>query len=402
MAKKNKLRVLYLQTFPLYGSGSGTFARNLARDVAKHAEVAVVCPDTRKLTGVKLYSFTMPFNVAFTGHPEWPKCKLYSKITSKEILKIHKKFLDSTVKAIELFRPHIIHVHHAFPLSWSARFAKSVYFTPYLITIHGSELPTVQKDKRYHALTMDALRKAVRILPNSGWTKDWTLKVFGEDYRHQMRVIPGGVNVDKFKKVDTSGLDKKYNLTGKKIVVFAGKLTQFKGVKYLVRAAKKIRGEVYIIGDGSEMDNLKKEVLDRKVDNVHFLGNIGKSTDLLIKFYSRADVFIAPSIWDEPLGLVILEAMACETPVVVTRKGGIPLAVKEGKNGLFIKAKSVPDIIEKVNYLLDNPKKAESMGKRARKIAEKKFSWRRISDMHVRLYKRFAKKDRNGINNLVK
>lgn len=388
----SKLRILYLQTFPLYGSGSGTYARYLAREVNKYARTAIVLPDTRELNGVKIYPVKLPFKVAFTGHPEWRDCRLYKDITNLELLQIYKTFLNASVAAVEDFKPNIIHVHHAFPFSWAARFIKSVYQIPYVITIHGSELPTAQKDKRYIALTMDALRKARRVIPNSFWTKEWMLKIFGEEYRKKIRVIPGGVDINKFKKVTTNDIDREYNLKGKRVIIFAGKLTPYKGVKYLVKAAKKIKAEVLILGNGSEKKNLEAIVKAERINNVRFMGHLADKTNLLIKFYSRADVFVAPSVWDEPLGLVILESMACETPVVVTRKGGIPLAVKERKNGLFIKPRNSQDIVEKVNYLLENDERRRKMGIAARQIAVEKFSWEIIAAKFYNLYLRSINK----------
>jgi len=387
---KNKLRILYLQTFPLYGSGSGTYALYLAREIAKKHKVAMVCPDNRELQNVKIYPIKMPFYVAFTGHPEWKNCRLYKDISNQEILQIYKSFLNHAVEAVEDFKPNIIHVHHAFPFSWAARFIKSTYQIPYIISIHGSELPTAQKDKRYIALTMDALRKAKRIIPNSYYTRDWMLKVFSDEYRDQIRVIPGGVDINRFKKTDTSEIDKMFDIKGEKVVVFAGKLTAYKGVKYLVKAAKKIKGKVLILGDGPERKNLEKMVKEEKINNVKFLGHLGSNTDFLVKFYSRADVFIAPSVWDEPLGLVILEAMACETPVIVTRKGGIPLAVKDGQNGLFIRPRNSNDIVEKINLLLTNENLRNKMAKKARQIAEEKFSWETIGKRFENIYEKFA------------
>ena len=387
-----KLRILYLQTFPLYGSGSGTYARYLAREVSRHHEVAMVAPDNRQIpdSNVKMYPIKMPFNVSFTGHPEWKNGRLYKDISHREILTIYKSFLNHTVDAVEDFRPNIIHVHHAFPFSWAARFVKSTYQIPYIITVHGSELPTAQKDKRYLALTMDALRRARRIIPNSFYTKEWLFKVFGDDYRRRVRVIPGGVDINKFRKVSTDDIDRQFDITGEKVVVFAGKLTVYKGVKYLVRAARKIKGKVFILGGGPERKNLEKMVKDEKVSNVKFLGHFGDDTDFLIKFYSRANVFVAPSVWDEPLGLVILEAMACETPVVVTRKGGIPLAVKDGQNGFFIKPRNSQDMAEKINMLFDNEPLRLKMAKKAREIAVKRFSWEVIAHRFENIYQKFA------------
>ena len=90
------------------------------------------------------------------------------------------------------------------------------------------------------------------------------------------------------------------------------------------------------------------------------------------------------------MGLVILESMACETPVVVTRKGGIPLAVKEGKNGLFIRPRNVNNLAATVNKLLDDDALRVKMGKREREIAVKKFSWEIIAEKFSHMYERFA------------
>lgn len=385
---QKQLKILYLSIFPLYGSGSGTYARYLAREVSKYHEVAIVCPDARELQGVTMYPLKLPFTVAFTGHPEWKNCRLFTQLTNQDILSIYKAYMNSVASAVEQFKPNIIHVHHAFPISWAARFIKSTYLVPYVITIHGSELPTAQKDKRYIALTMDALRKARKVIPNSSYTKEWAMQVFGEEFRQNMRVIPGGVDINKFVRVDASSIDELYGIHDHRVVLFAGKLTAYKGVKYLIKAAKRIHGTILIAGDGPEKKSLMQLVKEEKITNVKFLGHVGNDTNFLIKLYGRADVFIAPSVWDEPLGLVILESMACETPVVVTKKGGIPLAVKDGKNGLFIKSRNSADIAQKVNYLLDNDKIRERMSKKAREIAVKRFSWDIIAQKFIKIYER--------------
>lgn len=384
------MKILYLQTFPLWGSGSGTYARYLAREVGRHFKVGMVVPEKREVPNVTLFPLKMPFKVAFTGHPEWPDCKLYTQLSNFEIIKLYESLLDSVTDAVEKFAPNIIHVHHAFPLAWVARVIKNTYQIPYIISIHGSELPTAQKDRRYLALTGDALRRARRIVPNSFWTKEWLFKIFGDEFRSQVRVIPGGVDLKRFNPhVNTSDIDEKYHLKGKKIVLFAGKLTAYKGVKYLIKAARKIQAEVVILGEGPERVSLEKRVKDYGLKNVHFVGHLGTS-DFLNKFYKRASVFVAPSVWDEPLGLVILEAMSSRTPVVVTRKGGIPLAVKDGFNGYFVRPRNSSEIVEKVNLLLNDEEKRLKMAENARRIVEEKFSWEAIAHRFILMYMRFA------------
>lgn len=387
------MRILYLQTFPFWGSGSGTYARHLASEIGKNNKVAVLAPDDRPIEKAKLYTVKLPFPVAFTGHPEWPGCKLYTELTTEQISIVYQAFLQATIKAVEDFHPDIIHVHHAFPLSWAANFIKDTYNINFIVTIHGSELPTLEKDHRYYHQTFDAMYRAKKIIPNSGWTRDWFVRVFRGYFHEKCRVIPGGVNVDKFvfSKAGADIVDKKLGLNHRPVVLFAGKLTKYKGVDYLIGAAKKIHGEVVIMGDGPERAKLQEKAKQLGLTNVHWVGHQGAGVKKLVPYYSRADVFVAPSVWDEPLGLVILEAMSCSTPVVVTRKGGIPLAVKDGFNGFFVRPRNSAEIVDKVNQLLDNEKVRLKMGDNARRSVEQKFSWKTISQKFEHIYKRFVK-----------
>ncbi len=388
------MRILYLQTFPFYGSGSGTYARELAQQIAKWHKVAIVAPDERKLKGVKVYPVKLPVKIAFTGHPEWPDCQLYTKVSGKDLTRNYLAYFQAVAQAVDDFKPDIIHVHHLMPLTWIARFIKAAYGLNFIVTAHGSELPTLQEDKRYPQLTAEALRRAARIVPNSNWTKEWMRRVFGDEFSKKTRVIPGGIDFSLFpEKMDTSDIDKKYDLKGKKLVLFSGKLTKYKGVKYLIQAARKIDALVGIVGDGPERENLERLVKDLKLSNVKFFGHISDSS--LIKLYYRADVCVVPSVWDEPLGLVVLEAMATKTPVVVTRKGGIPLAVKEGVNGFFVRPRNAREIAEKVNKLLSDDLLRAKMGERARQTIKERFTWEKIAHKFERMYQQFRKKEQS-------
>lgn len=388
------MRILYLQVFPFWGSGSGTYARHLASEVGRRHKVAIAAPDDRPIERAKLYTYTLPFPVAFTGHPEWPDCKLYSDLSNEELGQLYQSLLEQTITFVQDFKPDIIHVHHAFPLAWVAAAIKDFYRIDYIVTIHGSELPTLERDKRYMQRTADAMYRARRIVPNSGWTREWFLRIFKNYYHEKCRVIPGGVNIDKFVYSESGAraVDKELNLRGKPVVVFAGKITKYKGVDYLIGAAKKIHGEVVILGDGPEKAKLQAKSKQLGTTNVHWVGHLGAGVKKLVPYYSRADVFVAPSVWDEPLGLVILEAMACQTPVVVTRKGGIPLAVKDGYNGFFVRPRNSKEIVEKVNALLDDSTMRYKMGQNARKVVEKRFGWEIIAHKFELTYERFRKR----------
>ncbi len=384
------MRILYLQTFPLFGSGSGTYARELAKEVAKKHKVAMVVPDSRKIDSVKIYKVNLPVRISFTGHPEWQDSKLYTKVQGKELSVNYLSYFNSVVRAVNEFNPDIVHVHHLMPLSWIARFIKLSYGLNFIVTVHGSELPTLEDDKRYPYFTQEAIVKAKRIVANSFWTKEWMLRILGDEIRKQIRVIPGGVDLSNFpEEMDTEGVEKKFNLKGQKLVLFSGKLTKYKGVRYLIQAARNINATVGIVGDGPERKNLRNLVRELKLKNVRFLGFI--DNDDLIKLYYRADICVVPSIWDEPLGLVVLEAMATKTPVVVTRKGGLPLAVKDGVNGLFIRPRNSKEIVEKVNILLSDDKLRKRMGEKARRTILERFTWEKVARKYESIYYKFRK-----------
>ena len=271
------MRILYLQTFPFWGSGSGTYARHLASEIGRRHKVAILAPDERPIDRAKLYTVKLPFPVAFTGHPEWPDCKFYTQLTNVEVSQVYKAFLDGTIAAVEDFKPDIIHVHHAFPLTWAAAFIKDLYGINFITTIHGSELPTIEKDRRYGRATYYSMFRTSRIIPNSGYTRDWFLRVFHGYFHEKCRVIPGGVDIAKFVYSESGAnqVDRELGLHGKPVVVFAGKITKYKGVEYLIGAAKRIHGEVVILGDGPELSKLKQKAQSLGLTNVHWVGHLG-------------------------------------------------------------------------------------------------------------------------------
>ena len=116
----------------------------------------------------------------------------------------------------------------------------------------------------------------------------------------------------------------------------------------------------------------------------YFSQRLGKIND----FYLRSDVYVAPSVWDEPLGLVILEAMVHKTPVIVTRKGGVTSIVRDGFNGYLVPAKNASVIAKQVNSLIENDVKREKMGENAYNTVIKKFNWEKIATKFYNIYHR--------------
>jgi len=404
MPRKPKInRILFLQAFPLWGCGSGAYTRELASEINKYKDIktAIVYPESEeKVPGLKTYPLELPFPVAFTGHPNWPVCKFYKNLTPREISRVFNFFLRSVIRAVDDFQPDLIHVQHISLLLWVANFIKALFDINFIVTAHGTGILTASERKTYIPLSQDALGRTKKIVSVSGDTKRRMLNVFGNEFTSKTRIIPGGIHLENFPpEKEIKIINKRYKLKGKKVILFSGKLSEIKGVDYLIKAAEDIKGDIYIIGDGPEKKNLEDLTYKMKLDNVHFLGYMGEEKkEELKEFYYRADVLILPSIVDEALGLVILEAMSAKTPVIATRKGGIPLIVKHGMNGFLIRSKNSREIAETCNKLLENDDLRKKMGEMARQTVEEKFTWKKIARKCIRTYEKAYTNGKNGKN----
>jgi len=393
------MKVLYLYMFPLWGNGSGTWLRKLTYSLKENYpedfKAAIVAPDSRHLKQARIFRLKPPFVGVFVGNPELPLAKKYSKLSNQEHFQIFYYYLHRTAKAIEIFKPDLIHVFHTAFLPPVGRQLANFYKIPYLISTHGSDLYYFKEDPRWKSLVRDASYRAKYITANSNFTREWYLQMFGRDLAKKTRTIPGGVtnNVD-FDK-DVSWIDKKLNFKYDKMVLFTGRLTVHKGVEYLIKAAKQIKAEIVIAGDGPEKKYLENLIAKNKLTNVHMVGYFSSRLDTINDFYLRADVYVAPSVWNEPLGLVILEAMIHNTPVVVSRKGGVTTVVKDGYNGFLVRPKSANMIAQKVNLLLSDDKLREKMGERAYKTVIERFSWDKIATKFYNLYAKCLIKNNN-------
>lgn len=164
--------------------------------------------------------------------------------------------------------------------------------------------------------------------------------------------------------------------------MFAGRLITEKGAEYLVKAADKINGPILIVGDGPQKEALKQMIKKSNLTNVTMLGFVGQ--DDLMQMYYLASVFVAPAVWDEPMGFTILEAMAASVPVVASRK--VTFAIKDGVNGFHTQPRSSKDLTEKVNILLADYKLRRMLGKNARETVFNKYTWTEITKQFDKLY----------------
>lgn len=391
--KNQRIKILQLLCFPLYGSGSGTYVRKLSEVLVKDGKkVAIVTPDNRELKNVKLYPVKLPFMAAFTGHPEYPEAKLYSKLTGEDLNDIQSAFESAIIKAVEDFQPDVIHVHHAASLSWIANYIKAVYQIHFIITSHNTDVINAILDKRYIPLTQDALLRADTVTAVSENTRDRLLKIFAKGrpkLKDRVKVVPCGVDTKNFPSVgSTKNVDNEYGLKNKKVVLYSGKVTSIKGVDIFIKAGAKMPDVSFVVmGDGEELENMKRLALSLKAKNIIFTGYFGADKKKLIaEFYRRADVIAIPSTASEGIPLSALEAMSAGSVVVASDIGGIPTAIKHRKTGILIRPKSTSSLFEGIKLVLDNKRLAKRLAKNARKDAIGKFDWQVIAKKMERYY----------------
>jgi len=385
------MRILFLYDFPIKGGGSGTYIKYLGLRLKERYKdkIAIVLPDKNEVDpGFTQYYVPVKQPPVFIGRPGLEKSKRYAELTNAEIAEMYHAYIMTTIRAVEEFRPDVIHVHHLAVNAWAARFIRSLYGTKLVITSHGSCIQNVTQDRRYFKMSKDALRAANVITAVSGDNKAKILKMFGEEFDAKMRTTPGGIRASMFpssvKPNILEDIRVRYRIPAGPLVLFSGRLISEKGVEYIIKAAKLIKGHVAIAGAGIEKEKYKQLIKSMGLKNVQLLGYVDHAT--LVNIYYLADIFVSPSIWDDPMPLTIIEAMAARCSLVVTKKGGIPLAVKDGYNGYFVRPRSSKQIAEKVNKLLADPALRKKMGERARQIVFKKFTWSHVADRFHKVY----------------
>lgn len=184
-------------------------------------------------------------------------------------------------------------------------------------------------------------------------------------------------------------------------ILFVGRLVEKKGVQYLIQAMPEILerypcAELLIIGDGPARESLQKLADLKKLGSkVQFLGAIA-NTSLQDK-YRHATIFVAPSIVaqdgdQEGLGLVLVEALGCECPVIASDLPAIRDVIIHNKTGLICKQKDSKDLALKIITLLGNRKLRESLGRAGRQHVLQNFDWKIIADRYKKLIDSAIKK----------
>ena len=170
------------------------------------------------------------------------------------------------------------------------------------------------------------------------------------------------------------------------MILFVGRVEKRKGADVLMHAMLRVWAKhpaCEFVFAGRINDDCKDQVA-AMTPRVKFLGVL--SHNELVTWYQRAAIFVAPSLWDNSPN-TIYEAMACGTPVIATRVGGIPELVDEGVTGLLVPPSDPDELAEAIIALLGNDQRRERMGQRARAKAVEQYSLQKILERTLAFYR---------------
>jgi alpha-maltose-1-phosphate synthase len=244
-----------------------------------------------------------------------------------------------------------------------------------------------------------AYRNADAVIAVSRGMKTDILAVYPFMDPDKVHVVHNGIDTVLYAPDHDTDVLERYGVDPQRpYVVFVGRITRQKGVGHLLAAARDFVPEAQLVLCAGAPDTAEigadtaaaVESLRETRTGVFWISEMLPRPDV-VQLLTHATVFVCPSVY-EPLGIVNLEAMACETAVVASAVGGIPEVVADGVTGTLVPyAPAYPDgfetaLTEAVNALVTDPDRAAEMGKAGRARAEREFGWDAIARRTVEVY----------------
>ncbi len=280
---------------------------------------------------------------------------------------------------------------------------------PHVITAHSLEPRRPWKEEQLGGgyrvsswVERAAYSDAAAVIAVSAGMRDDVLDCYPQVDPARVHVVHNGIDTEVYRPVPgTDALTSRGVDLARPIVLFVGRITRQKGLPHLLRAARALPRDAQLVLCASSPDTpeLGMEV-ERAVatlraehgdDSVIWIAD-QLPRDEVIEFYTHATVFACPSVY-EPLGIVNLEAMACQTPVVASAVGGIPEVVQNGTTGVLVDY--TPDdaegfeaaLAQALDSVISDPSTAAQMGVAGRTRAQEQFGWDAIADRTVAVYR---------------
>ncbi|HWN19839.1 MAG TPA: N-acetyl-alpha-D-glucosaminyl L-malate synthase BshA [Gemmatimonadales bacterium] len=362
--------------YPTYG-GSGAVATELGLELARRGhEVHFITYDSPfRLRGYSERVFFHQVETRMGRYPLFDHFPYTLALASKQHEVVLREELD------------LLHVHYAIPHATTAYLAREMLkgerSLRVITTLHGTDITLVGQEASFYAITKFSIERSDGVTAVSNYLRDETYRAFGCG-SCDIRVVPNFVNLKEYRPGDP-GCRGTVAPEDHKVITHISNFREVKRVKDVIRVFARIRrampATLVMIGDGPERMDAENEARDLAVtDDVRFLGRLDSVASLL----QASDLFILPS-QTESFGLAALEAMACGSPVIASRAGGLPEVIDDRVNGILEPVGSVEAMGRLAVELLRDPERHAAM--RAAAIAKaEQFSADRIVPMYEAYY----------------
>ncbi len=281
-------------------------------------------------------------------------------------------------------RADIVHLHHPNPSAFLA-YLLSGHRGRLIVTYHSDVVQQRWLNVVYGPIVRAVLRRSDAIIVSSQEYMGTSPML--RRYRDRCEVIPMAIEPQRFATADPAAVAAIRRQYGDRIVLAVGRLVYYKGLEFLVRAMRAVRGHALIIGQGPMRDALLAEAAAARVaDRVTLLGHVADP----LAFYHAARVFALPShLRSEAFGIVQLEAMAARLPVVNTRiPSGVPGVSPDGVTGVTVAPGDPDALAAAINSLLDDPVRAAQLGEAGRRRVAARYSLESMTERTLALYRR--------------
>lgn len=261
----------------------------------------------------------------------------------------------------------IIHAHYVPHSAFVPAMLKWIKKKPLIVTFHGTDARIFPfKNKINRMLTMFVVNRSDKVIARSEEMKE-VLEKLGVSNK-KIVVIGAGVDTNFFHPIDKNKAIEDFELPKTKyIILFVGRLHKLKGVELIYECARNMPETLFVmVGDGDVKTDLK---------NCIFIGE--KKHEEIPFWMSAADILILPS-YSEGLPNVVMEALSCETPAIVTDVGGCPEVVKDSETGFVVPVGDVKALMDRIKYLLEDEDLRVKMGKLGREDMIKKYDRKKV------------------------
>lgn len=346
---------------PTHG-GSGVVASELALELAERGH------------DVHVLSYAVPFRL----RSDLGRVTVHEvAVTSYPLFKYPPYTLALATKLADVAsheRLDVIHAHYAVPHAVSALLARQILgeASPAVVTtVHGTDITLVGSDPAFDRVVRWALEASDVVTAVSRYLAGRTASEFGLD--RAPRVVYNFVTSDQCRRVVAGASRERFASRGEKVLLHASNFRAVKRVRDVVRVFARVRERVpsvlLLVGDGPERGPVAELARELGVgEKVRFLGE----QDALEPYLSFSDLALLPS-GEESFGLVALEAMSCEVPVVATRVGGLPEVVADGETGYLRPLGDVAALADAAIELLGDEVKRRRFAERGRSVAVERF-----------------------------